>query len=324
MADGSTALVTGGAGFIGSHMVKRLLDLDYKVIVMDDLSTGKIKNLHTGAVFHHTDITQPAMAEIIQREEPDLVFHMAAQTSVPQSTKDPIGDTNANVVGTLRVLEACRRVGVEKIIYSCTGGALYGDPETTPCPDDAPIMPASPYGMSKWVAEQYLDFYYRQYRLHYTSLRYGNVYGPGQNPFGEAGVVAIFSQAMLEGKQPQIFGDGTQERDFVSVFDVVDANIAAIDRGDGMAMNIGTGEATSVNRIFELLRSITGYKWDPIHAPQRTGDVYRISLDYSRAAKELDWSPKISLEDGLTMTVDYFRESMKSNGNSAGGVISSG
>jgi UDP-glucose 4-epimerase len=312
MADGRTALVTGGAGFIGSHMVERLLELEFKVIVMDDLSTGKIKNLKSDAVFHHTDITQPAMAEIIQREQPDLVFHMAAQTSVTQSTKDPIADTNANVLGTLRILEASRRVGVEKIIYSCTGGALYGNPETVPCDDDAKILPVSPYGMSKWVAEQYLDFYYRQYRLHYTSLRYGNVFGPRQDPHGEAGVVAIFSQAMLEGKQPQIFGDGTQERDFISVFDVVDANIAAIDRGHGKNMNIASGTPTSVNRIFKLLSGITGYKWDPLHGPQRAGEVYRIALDCSRAAEELDWSPKISLEEGLQLTVDYFRESLNS------------
>ncbi|NQW24427.1 MAG: GDP-mannose 4,6-dehydratase [SAR202 cluster bacterium] len=318
MADGKTALVTGGAGFIGSHMVDRLLELDYKVVVMDDLSTGKIKNLNSAAVFHHTDITKPAMTEIIQREQPDLVFHMAAQTSVTESTKNPIDDTNANVLGTLRVLEASRRAGVEKIIYSNTGGALYGDPETIPCSDDAPITPVSPYGMSKWVAEQYMDFYYRQYRLNYTSLRYGNVYGPRQDPHGEAGVIAIFSRAMLEGKQPSIFGDGTQERDFVSVFDVIDANIEAIDRGDGKAMNIATGEATTVNRIVEILRSITGYKWDPLHAPQRAGEVYRIALDCTRAAQELDWSPKISLEDGLQITVDYFRESM----NPSGGVPS--
>ena len=312
MAERKTALVTGGAGFIGSHMVERLLELDYKVVVMDDLSTGKIKNLKSEAVFHHTDITQPAMAEIIKRDQPDLVFHMAAQTSVTQSTKDPIGDTNANVLGTLRVLEASRRVGVEKIIYSASGGTVYGDPEIIPCPDDAAISPASPYGMSKWVAEQYLDFYYRQYRLHYTSLRYGNVFGPRQDPHGEAGVVAIFSQAMLEGKQPQIFGDGTQERDFISVFDVVDANIAAIDRGHGKNMNIASGTPTSVNRIFKLLSGITGYKWDPLHGPQRAGEVYRIALGCSRAAEELDWSPKISLEEGLQLTVDYFRESLNS------------
>ena len=314
MADGRKALVTGGAGFIGSHMVDRLLKLEYDVVVIDNLSNGKIKNLDSAAVFHHTDISQPAMADIIQREQPDLVFHMAAQTSVTQSTQDPIADTNANVLGTLRVLEASRRVGVEKIIYSCTGGALYGDPETIPVTDDAPIAPVSPYGMSKWMAEEYLDFYYRQYRLRYTSLRYGNVFGPRQDPHGEAGVIAIFSQAMLEGKQPQIFGDGTQERDFISVFDVIDANLAAIERGDGKAMNVATGEPTSVNRMFELLQGITGYKWDPLHAPQRAGEVYRIALDWSQAAQVLGWSPKISLEEGLQMTVDYFKESMSSTG----------
>ena len=314
MADGEKVLVTGGAGFIGSHMVDRLLELDYKVVVMDDLSTGKIKNLDSGAVFHHTDITQPAMGDIIQKEQPDLVFHMAAQTSVTQSTKDPIGDANSNVLGTLRLLEASRRVGVEKIIYSCTGGALYGDPDNIPVADDAPLAPVSPYGMSKWVAEQYLNFYYRLYRLRYTSLRYGNVFGPRQDPHGEAGVVAIFSQAMLEGKQPSIFGDGAQERDFISVFDVIDANLAAIDRGDGKAMNIASGEATSVNRIFELLQRITGYKWDPLHAPQRSGEVYRIALDSSRAAQEIGWSPRVSLEEGLRMTVDYFKESMGPTG----------
>ncbi len=314
MADGRKALVTGGAGFIGSHMVDRLLKLEYDVVVIDNLSNGKIKNLDSAAVFHHTDITQPAMADIIQREQPDLVFHMAAQTSVTQSTQDPIADTNANVLGTLRVLEASRRAGVEKIIYSCTGGALYGDPGTIPVTDDAPIAPVSPYGMSKWMAEEYLDFYYRQYRLRYTSLRYGNVFGPRQDPHGEAGVIAIFSQAMLEGKQPQIFGDGTQERDFISVFDVIDANLAAIERGDGKAMNVATGEPTSVNRMFELLQGITGYKWDPLHAPQRAGEVYRIALDWSQAAQVLGWSPKISLEEGLQMTVDYFKKSMSSTG----------
>ncbi len=315
MADGRKALVTGGAGFIGSHMVDRLLELDYKVVVMDDLSSGKIKNLNSDAVFHHTNITQIPMGEIIQREQPDLVFHMAAQTSVTESTKNPIDDTNTNVIGTMRVLEASRKVGVEKVIYSCTGGALYGDPDKIPCMDDTIPVPVSPYGMSKWIAEQYLEFYYRQYRLNFTSLRYGNVYGPRQDPHGEAGVVAIFCQGMPEGKQPQIFGDGTQERDFISVFDVVDANIAAIDRGNGMTINIATGKATNVNRIFEMLRSITGYKWDPVHAPQRAGEVYQIALDCTRAAKELGWSPKISLEEGMQLTVDFFKQSHNPTGS---------
>ena len=312
MADGKKALVTGGAGFIGSHMVDRLLALEYQVVVVDNLSTGKIKNLDSSAIFHHADITQPTLDEVIQREQPDLVFHMAAQTSVTHSTKDPFNDANANVIGTLRVIEASRRAGVEKIVYSCTGGALYGDPETIPCEDDTQIAPASPYGMSKWIAEQYLEYYYRLYRLNFTSLRYGNVYGPRQDPHGEAGVVSIFTQAMLEGKQPQIFGDGTQERDFVAVSDVIDANLAAINRGDGKSMNIGTGKATSVKRIFELLQNITGYKWDPLHAPNRPGEGYRISLDSSKANRELEWSPMTSLQEGLETTVDYFKESNRS------------
>ena len=307
MADGKKVLVTGGAGFIGSHMVDRLLELEYEVVVIDDLSTGKIKNLDSAAVFHHADITQSAMSEIFQREQPDLVFHMAAQTSVTQSTKDPIKDANTNILGTLRVIEASRRVGVEKIVYSCTGGALYGDPEAIPCVEESPLVPESPYGMSKCIAEEYLDFYYRLYRLNFTSLRYGNVYGPRQDPHGEAGVVSIFAQAMLKGKQPQIFGDGAQERDFVAVSDVVDANISAIHRGDGKSMNIGTGETTTINRIFELLQDIIGYKWEPLHAPSRVGEVYRISLDSSKATRELGWAPKVGLKEGLQTTVDYFR-----------------
>ena len=312
MADGKKALVPGGAGFIGSHVVDRLLELEYKVVVIDNLSTGKIKNLDSKAVFHHADITQPILDDVIQRERPDLVFHLAAQTSVTHSTKEPFNDANSNVLGTLRVIEASRRAGVQKIVYSCTGGALYGDPETIPCLDETPIAPASPYGMSKWVAEQYLEYYYRLYRLNFTSLRYANVYGPRQDPHGEAGVVSIFTQAMLEGKQPQIFGDGTQERDFIAVSDVVDANLAAINRGGGKSMNIGTGQATSVKRIFELLQNITGYKWDPLYGPNRSGEVYRISLDSSKAKLELDWSPVTNLQEGLETTVDYFKQSIGS------------
>ena len=311
MVEAKTALVTGGAGFIGSHLVDRLVALDYRVVVIDNLSGGKLKNLNTAASFHHSDITQPAASDVFQREQPDLVFHLAAQTSVSYSTRDPVKDGEINVIGTLRMLEASRRYGVEKFIYSSTGGALYGDPEVDPCPDDHPVIPLSPYGMSKYLGEQYLQFYRRLYRLNYTSLRYGNVYGPRQDPHGEAGVIAIFAQAMLEGKQPEIFGDGEQERDFVSVEDVVEANILAIDRGDGLAMNIGTGQRTSVNRIFELLKSIIGYKWDPVHGPARLGDVYQISLESARAAKELGWAAQVDLEEGLRRTAEYFREAVQ-------------
>ena len=310
MTEGRCALVTGGAGFIGSHMVDRLLKEGYRVIIVDDLSSGKLKNVNHRATFHHMSITQPALLEVFNREKPDLVFHMAAQSSVSRSTREPILDSEINVLGTLRLLDAARRVGVEKIIYSCTGGALYGEPITVPCPDDTPVIPISPYGMSKYIAEQYLEFYRRQYLLDYTSLRYGNVYGPRQDPGGEAGVVAIFIEAMLKGSRPVIFGDGGQERDFVAVDDVVEANIAAIKRGNGKAMNIATGELTSVNRIFELLKEITGFRWDSSHAPARAGDVYRISLDCSLAAEELGWTPQTTLVEGLTRTVEYMNGSV--------------
>jgi UDP-glucose 4-epimerase len=302
--------------------------------VVDNLSTGKLKNLNPSATFHHTDITHPSVDEVFKREHPDLVFHLAAQTSVSKSTRDPIDDGEINVIGTLRIAEASRRHGVDKFVYSSTGGALYGDPEESPCSDDHPVAPLSPYGMSKYpeespcsddhpvaplspygmskyLGEAYLEFYRRQYRLNYTTLRYGNVYGPRQDPHGEAGVVSIFAQAMLEGKQPEIFGDGNQERDFISVEDVVEANICAIERGDGRAMNIGTGEQTSINRVFEILKSIIGYRWAPVHGSPRPGDVYQISLDCTRAIQELGWQPQVNLEDGLRKTVNYFRETVK-------------
>ena len=312
MTEAKTAMVTGGAGFIGSHLVDRLLAMEYRVVVVDNLSSGKLRNQNPAATFHHVDITHPSVNEVFHREQPDLVFHLAAQTSVSNSTKDPIKDSEVNVTGTLRILEAARRQGVDKIIYSSTGGALYGDPEEDPCPDDHPVRPLSPYGMSKYLGEQYVGFYHRLYRLNYTSLRYGNVYGPRQDPHGEAGVVAIFAQAMLEGKQPEIFGDGDQERDFVSVEDVVEANVSAIDRGDGLAMNIGTGQKTSVNRIFELLKSIIGYKWGPTYGPARLGEVYQISLSSVLAARELGWNPRVELEEGLRSTVEYFRQTVHS------------
>ena len=311
MSEAKTALVTGGAGFIGSHLVDRLVSQGFRVVVIDNLSTGKLKNLNPAATFDHIDITNKSVVEVFQREQPDLVFHLAAQASVSASTKDPIQDSDINVMGTLRLLEAARRCGIEKFIYSSTGGALYGEPQYTPCDENHPIVPLSPYALSKYVGELYLQLYHRLYLLNYTTLRYGNVYGPRQEPHGEAGVVAIFTQAMLEGKQPQIFGDGNQERDFVYIDDVVEANLAAIERGDADAFNIGTGEKTSVNRIFESIQSIIKYRWGPEHGPARPGEVYQISLDGSKAARELGWTPQATLEEGLGQTVEYFRENVK-------------
>jgi UDP-glucose 4-epimerase len=314
MAYRRSALVTGGAGFIGSHLVDRLVDEGYRVVILDDLSTGKLKNLNHEATFHHLSIAQPTLMDVISRERPDLVFHLAAQSSVPRSVKDPILDNEVNVLGTLRLLEASRRAGVEKVIYSSTGGALYGEPEVVPCPDDAPVVPISPYGMSKYMGEQYLGFYSRQYRLNFTTLRYGNVYGPRQDPFGEAGVIAIFISAMLSGQRPRIFGDGNQTRDFVCVDDIVEANMAAIHRGHRSSLNIATGELTSVNQLYELLKETTGFRWDAEHGPARAGDVYRISLDCSRAQEELGWTPKTSLADGLARTVAYLRDAAQAEG----------
>ena len=308
MAYQRSAMVTGGAGFIGSHLVDRLVDENYRVIIVDDLSSGKLKNLNHRATFHHLSITQPSLLEVLNREKPDLVFHLAAQSSVPRSVKDPILDNEVNVLGTLRLLEAARRAGVEKVIYSSTGGALYGEPEQVPCPDDAPVAPISPYGMSKFMAEQYLEFYSRQYRLNFTTLRYGNVYGPRQDPYGEAGVIAIFISAMLSGQRPRIFGDGNQRRDFVCVDDIVDANMAAIFRGHRRAMNVATGQLTSVNELYEILKDITGFRWEAEHGPARAGDVYRISLDCSLAQNELGWTPKTDLAEGLAQTVQFMKE----------------
>ena len=308
MAQVKTALVTGGAGFIGSHLVDRLLEEGHKVAVIDNLSTGKLKNLNSAATFYHMDITNPSMQDIFQREQPDLVYHLAAQISVSESTKDPVKDGETNVMGTLRLLEAVRRYGIEKFIYSSTGGALYGDPETNPCSEQTPIIPLSPYGLSKYLAEQYIELYHRLYQLNYTILRYGNVYGPRQDPHGEAGVVAIFSQAMLDGKQPSIFGAGDQERDFVYVGDVVEANIRAMKKGDGQAFNIGTSQGTNVNRIFDSLKSIINFKWDAEHRNARPGEVYKISLDCNKALRELGWSPQVSLDEGLDRTAEYFRK----------------
>ena len=308
MTTAKTALVTGGAGFIGSHLVDRLLSEGYKVVVADDLSTGKLQNLNQSATFHHTDITHASIQEVFNRTQPDLVFHLAAQVSVTNSAKDPIKDAQINVIGTLRLLEASRRSSVQKFIFSSTGGALYGEPDLNPCPEGTPIAPLSAYGLSKYLAEQYVDLYHRMYHLNYTTLRYSNVYGPRQDPHGEAGVIAIFTQAMLEGKPPQIFGSGDQERDFLYVSDVVEANLLAIDRGDGHAFNIGTGQGTSINRIFEQLRDIIQYRWDAEHRPQRPGEVDKISLECSKAARDLKWSPSVGLESGLRQTVENFRK----------------
>jgi len=288
-------------------VVDRLLSLGHKVVIVDDLSAGRLQNLHKGATFYHASITSSALEEIFEREQPAIVDHHAAQASVHRSVQDPVKDAEVNIQGTLRLIELSRRNGVEKFIFSSSGGSIYGEPQYMPCDENHLINPQSPYALSKHVAEEYLELYHHNYRLNYVTLRYGNVYGPRQDPHGEAGVVAIFTMAMLEGKQPRIYGTGDQERDFVFVDDVVDANILAMKEGHG-EYNIGTGLGTSVNRIFELLKGIIKYRWSAGYGPARPGEVFKISLDSSKFERELGWTPKVSLEEGLSRTVEYFRK----------------
>ena len=305
-----TVLVTGGAGFIGSHLVDRLISLGHRVVVVDDLSSGRLQNLDRAAVFYHTSINHPSVEEIVRNEQPDIIAHHAAQVSISESVRDPIRDAEINIQGTLRLIEISRRFGVGKFIFASSGGALYGEPDQNPCSEQHPVRPISPYGLSKFSAEGYLGMYHNIYRLPYVALRYGNVYGPRQDPNGEAGVVAIFARAMLEGKQPKIFGSGRQERDFIYVDDVIDANIAAMDEGQG-EYNVGTGASTSVSQIFDMLKGILKYRWTPTFGPAKPGEVFSISLDSTKLQREMGWMPKLSLEQGLAQTVDHLRNALK-------------
>ena len=310
MAETTKVLVTGGAGFIGSHLVNGLLDNDYAVAVVDDLSAGQLRNVNHRATFYHAPINDPRINQIIQREGPEIIFHLAAQSSVRQSALDPVADANANVLGTISLLSAAAAEGVDKIIFSSTGGAIYGNPDTVPCDEDTPVSPLTPYALSKYVSELYLKLFYQTYGLAYTILRYSNVYGPGQDPNGEAGVISIFAGSMLRGRSPNIYGDGEQERDFVYVSDIVEANLAAMYHGDGRTYNIGTGEPVTINRIYSLLQKCTDFHDEPVYRPRRAGEVLKIALESGRAGRELSWEPKVSLEEGLSLSVDYVRKSM--------------
>lgn len=300
-------LVTGGAGFIGSNVVDAYVELGHEVLVVDDLSAGKRENVNPAAAFHQLDLVSPQFVALVEREQPELINHHAAQTSVRKSVEDPLDDARRNVLASLNVLEACRSGGVGKLIYISSGGAIYGEPESLPCREDNPIRADSPYGITKHTPEHYIDLYHRMYGLRFTTLRYGNVYGPRQDPFGEAGVIAIFTAKMLAGEQAIINGTGEQERDYVYVGDVVSANVAALERGDGEAVNIGTGVGTTVNTIYAQLARATGCPLSPVHGPAKPGETFRIYLDIARAGRFLGWTPRVSLEEGLKRTVASLR-----------------
>jgi UDP-glucose 4-epimerase len=301
-------LVTGGAGFIGSHVADRFIERGHEVAVLDDLSTGFRTFLNPAARFHEVDLTDaPAVEQCIAEFEPEVVDHHAAQIDVRKSVDDPVFDASTNVLGALRLLEACTRHGVRKFIYASTGGALYGEGRQLPATEDHPVNPESPYGVSKHTLEHYLYLWELLHGLDYTILRYPNVFGPRQNPHGEAGVNAIFIGLMLQGKRPRIFGTGEQVRDYLYVMDVVEANELALAKGSGAMVNLGTGIGTSVNEIFRELKAILGFAGEPIYEAPRPGEVQRIYLDAARAREVLGWTPRTSFRDGLIQTVEWTR-----------------
>jgi UDP-glucose 4-epimerase len=303
-------LVTGGAGFIGSNVVDAYIAAGHEVAVLDNLATGREENVNPTARLHRVDVRELAQVQAaVASFRPDVVNHHAAQAEVPKSVADPGYDAHVNVVGGLNVLRACVDNSVRKVIFSSTGGALYGEPDIIPAGEDHPIRPLSPYGTAKFAFEQYLGTFERTFGLRFTTLRYANVYGARQDFFAEEGrVVAIFASRMIEGKPVTIDGDGNQSRDLLHVGDVTTANVAALDRGDGGTYHISTGVPVTVNDVFRKLAILTEYKLEPRFGPSRKGDVYRIALDNRLAHDELGWEPRIQLEEGLRLTVDYFRE----------------
>jgi UDP-glucose 4-epimerase len=304
-------LVTGGAGFIASHLVDGLLAAGHEVVVVDNLSTGNRANLNPAARFYELDLRSPDLAAVFDAERPELVDHHAAHADVRESLDDPMYDADVNILGSLNLLQQCVRTEVRKVIFISSGGACYGEPIALPCTEDHPIRPLSPYGASKAAIELYLHLYRETYGLDYTVLRYSNIYGPRQDMMSEEGrVVAIFSQLMLQERQPRINGDGEQQRDFLYVSDVVAANLAALERGSGDAFNIGFGEPTSVNQIFDLLAEATGFSGQRLHVEAKAGEVYRTYLETSKARRELGWAPRVDLDQGLRQTVAYFRQQL--------------
>jgi UDP-glucose 4-epimerase len=309
-------LVTGGAGFVGSHLCDRLLAEGRSVVAVDDLATGRRENLadalEHGEAFSFTelDVRSEGLLDVFSRHRPEVVMHLAAQAGVRPSLEDPDHDASVNIMGTLNVLKCASAVGSRKVVYAASGGTLYGEPTSVPVsePSADGAHPESPYGISKKVALEYLAFYSRQRRLDFTALALGNVYGPRQDPTGEAGVIAIFASSMLAGDRATIFGDGEQTRDYVYVEDTVEAFAAAIDRASGEIVNIGTGVETSVNALHAMLAKIVGIRSEPAYGPQPEGELRRIALDNSLAASVLGWSPRTDLSSGLARTVEHLRE----------------
>ncbi len=301
-------LVTGGAGFIGSHVVDLLIDAGHEVVIVDNLSTGRLSNLNPKARFYQVDVRSPELEKVFEAERPEVVDHHAAQMDVRKSVADPIYDADINVLGGLNLLNMAVKYQTRKIIYISSGGAVYGEPVSLPCTEDHPVQPLCPYGATKYMLEMYLYMYKQTYGLDYSIIRYPNVYGPRQDPAGEAGVVAIFTGLMLKQKPVTINGTGDQVRDYVFVKDCARANLMLLENGSGRVYNLGYGIGTTVNEIFQHLKEITRYPFEGVYGAPKAGETFQIYLDATRAKQELGWEPTVPLEEGLRKTVDYFRQ----------------
>ncbi|MGD0999141.1 MAG: NAD-dependent epimerase/dehydratase family protein [Candidatus Brocadiia bacterium] len=300
-------LVTGGAGFIGSHVADRYIELGHQVAVLDDLSSGKPENVNPRAKLFRMSLLDERLAGAFDEFRPEVVSHHAAQVNVRRSVDAPEFDATVNVVGSVRLFQAAAAHGCGKVIYASSGGACYGDPPKLPAREDTRVRPLCPYGVSKYAAEKYLELFGLLNEMRFTVLRYANVYGPRQDSHGEAGVVAIFSELLLEGKTPTIFGDGTKTRDYVFVSDIVQANVLALDAGDGGAFNVGTGREVSDDQVFAAVRDAVGVKIEAVHSEFRKGEVQRIALDASRIRDELGWRPRVAIEQGIPKAVEFYR-----------------
>ena len=301
-------LVTGGAGFIGSHVVDAYVSDGHQVVVVDDLSSGVKENLNPKAEFHQIDIRSQEIGQIFQRNSFDVVNHLAAQMDVRRSVADPKFDASVNVIGGLNIFENARQWGVKKIVFSSTGGAIYGEQDYFPADEDHPVRPLSPYGITKLVTEKYLFYYKEVHGIEHVVLRYANIYGPRQNPHGEAGVVAIFAKKMLEGSTPVINGDGKQTRDYTYVGDVVKANQLALQSSGSNTFNIGTGIETDVNQLFRALRGLLNPACPEEHGPAKAGEQLRSVISSARIHRELGWRANVTLSEGLKLTAEFFRK----------------
>lgn len=306
-------LVTGGAGFIGSNMVDALVDRGKEVVIVDNLSTGYKENVNEKAEFYNIDLTDRKLFDIFDSHEIKKVIHLGAQIDVTRSVHDPIYDSHVNIQGSINLFQACVKHGIKKIVYA-SSAAVYGEPNYLPINEKHPVKAMSPYGVSKHTPEHYLKYFNNAYDLDYTVLRYSNVYGPRQSSAGEGGVIAIFIDRMREDKRPIIYGDGKQTRDFIHVYDIIEANLKALDTASRKTLNISTRSETTVNKLVKFINEKLGKKLEPIYKERREGDIRHSILDNSRALDYLDWEPQYEIEEGIKQTVNYYLKRSKNNG----------